>query len=204
MYIDYIGTLDLLMKFILASGSPRRKELLQTIGIHIDEVMPSKIEEKRKAKESPIVYCSRLACEKSHALPHKEGIILAADTIVTQGEAIFEKPNDDIDAIRILQTLSGTWHTVITAWSIYLPHRHEHVHGHCSAKVLFRKLTRTQILSYVHTQEGRDKAGAYGIQGKGAALISSIEGSYSNIVGLPMEDILPALHSFGIIPQEPS
>ena len=192
------------MKLILASASPRRKALLTTIGIPIFKVVPSHIEESRQSEESLIAYCSRLAIEKSQALAIHEGVILAADTIVTQGSALFEKPIDDSDAVHILSQLSGKWHTVITAWALYQPHNQQLKHGYTTSDVLFRVLSSQEILSYVHTKEGRDKAGAYGIQGLGAALISSIKGSYSNIVGLPLEAILPELKRLGITPQEPS
>ena len=191
-------------RLILASASPRRKDLLTTIGIPIFKILPSHIEESRNDDEELIAYCSRLAIEKSQALDISEGVILAADTIVTQDTSLFEKPVDDHDAVRILSQLSGKWHTVITSWALYQPQTKLLKHGYTASDVLFRPLTSQEILSYVHTKEGRDKAGAYGIQGLGAALISSIKGSYSNIVGLPLESILPELASLGITPVEPS
>ena len=87
---------------------------------------------------------------------------------------------------------------------LYAPKEKRHLCGYIASEVLFRALTQAEIKAYISTQEGKDKAGAYGIQGKGAALVSSIQGSYSNIVGLPIEAILPALQQFGIVPQEPS
>ena len=187
------------MKFILASGSPRRKALLTTLGVDIDLVSPSNILEERQENESPLVYCQRLSKEKSTAQFFENSLILAADTIVAKDNMVFEKPVDNADAMRILQTIQGTWHEVITAWSIYDTQSREMHSGHSISRVLFRSLSKKECSSYIRTGEGSDKAGAYGIQGLGAALVSTIEGSYSNIVGLPIEQIVPILRKYNLL-----
>jgi septum formation protein len=187
------------MKFILASGSPRRKALLEAVGVQIHKVSPANIIEKRQPHEDPLAYCQRLAKEKSMAQYFENGLILAADTIVTKEHRVFEKPINEKNALEILQFLQDTWHDVITAWSIYNCKTKQQQSGHAVSKVLFRPLSAQQCISYIHTGEGKDKAGGYGIQGLGAALVSTIEGSFSNIVGLPMEQIIPILYQQQLI-----
>lgn len=195
-------------KLILASGSPRRRALLQTCGIPIFDVVPSHIPEERLPHESPTEYTVRLSEEKSLANRHHNAYVLAADTIVCLDEQVFEKPLNDADAIAILSTLSGKWHTVITAWAIaHHPGSAAQSpvivgRGTTSSEVKFRSLQMAEIKCYIQTGEGRDKAGSYGIQGLGAALVESIRGDYSNIVGLPMGDVIHALGKIGIAPTE--
>lgn len=191
--------------FILASGSPRRSDLLKTCGIKISAIHPPEILELRNPDESPLEYASRLATEKSKAIHHNNAVVLSADTIVCLGNRVFEKPSDDQDAFDILSTLSGGWHNVITAWAISI---HPQIaggeairichSGSKTSKVRFRSLKEAEIISYIQTGEGRDKAGSYGIQGKGAALVEEISGDFSNVVGLPIKDVMLALNSLGI------
>ena len=187
------------MKFILASGSPRRKALLTTIGVRIHQISPANIVEQRQPDELPLAYCKRLANEKSTAQPFDNALVLAADTIVAKENMVFEKPTDTKDAMRILQTLQGTRHEVITAWSLYNTNTRTIQCNHAVSRVLFRPLTDNECISYIQTGEGIDKAGGYGIQGVGAALVSTIEGSYSNIVGLPIEQLAPVLQQHNIL-----
>jgi len=161
--------------------------------VKISQICPANILEERQHGESPLQYCQRLATEKSQAKNFPNAIVLAADTIVTQADLVYEKPIDDLDALRILLSLQGTWHEVITAWAIYNCNSLQCIHGHAISGVRFRSLTQNECEAYIQTQEGKDKAGGYGIQGLGAALVSEIRGSYSNIVGLPMEQIIPQL-----------
>lgn len=175
----------------LASASPRRRELLQQIGVNFDLVSAS-IEEKRKPDEPAISYVQRLALEKAQAGLAKIqqqslslAPVLGADTIGILDDAILEKPRDEIDAAEILRSLSGRTHQVITAVALALP-------GKCKVEysvtqVSFRQLTETEIKSYWMTGEPLDKAGGYAIQGLGAVFVQSIQGSYSNVVGLPIE-----------------
>jgi septum formation protein len=191
--------------FILASGSPRRSELLRTCGIKISAIHPPKILEIRNQDESPLEYASRLAVEKSKAIHHNNAVVLSADTIVCLENRVFEKPTDDQNAFDILSTLSGGWHDVITAWAISIHPpiadgeaiRISHS-GSTTSKVRFRSFKEAEIRSYIQTGEGRDKAGSYGIQGKGAALVEEISGDFSNVVGLPIKDVLFALNSLGV------
>lgn len=196
---------------ILASGSPRRRDLLKACGIQLASVVPSQIPEIRHSTESPQAYTQRLAREKSLAGRHAHAYVLAADTIVCLDDRVFEKPIDDRAAEHILQQLSGQWHRVITAWAIAFHPQEQsqrpHIvsEGYCISEVKFRQLQPPEIQSYIQTGEGSDKAGSYGIQGIGAALVESIRGDYSNIVGLPITDIIRALDAIGIRPTvEPS
>ena len=190
------------MGLILASGSPRRRDLLQTSGIVLKAIRTSDIEELRQAEEAPEVYCRRLAREKAEAvakLLKAEGEssdwVLAADTIVALGADIFEKPADDLDAYTMLRKLSTDWHLVLSAWHLLKVDGTKRESGVCHSEVRFRPLSDREIHCYISTGEGRDKAGSYGIQGLGAALIEEIRGSYSNIVGLPLHDVVTAIRS---------
>jgi septum formation protein len=187
---------------ILASGSPRRRELLHYSAVNIADVRPSQILEERNEGEEPLVYCRRLALEKSRAVSEEGYWILAADTIVCLGDAVFEKPADRADAIWILSSLSGQWHQVISAWTLrYCPKNGEEskeISGYASSDVLLRELLVEEIEAYVSSGESMDKAGGYGIQGLGACLVSEIKGSYSNIVGLPLSQVLKAIREEGV------
>ena len=182
------------MKLILASGSPRRKDLLRAVGINIYKVAPANIPEMRGEEETPLAYCQRLAREKSTTNYFDDALILAADTIVAKGDEVFEKPHHDAHALQTLLSLQDCWHEVITAWALFDTSTQQLHQGHAISKVRFRPLSQAECQSYIATGEGNDKAGAYGIQGLGSALIETIQGSYSNIVGLPMEQIVPLLH----------
>jgi septum formation protein len=195
------------MKFVLASGSPRRKQLLETCGVRIDSVMPPRIPEEPYPGEEPADYCARLAREKASAVDVPGAWILAADTVVAMDGELFEKPTDDADAERMLSVLSKGWHLVVSAWCL----RHSPIPGDAPlpshsgrslSEVRFRNLGKSEIRSYVSTGEGRDKAGSYGIQGLGAALVEEIRGSYSNIVGLPMQPVLDAMRKEGLCQEE--
>lgn len=185
------------MALILASGSPRRRDLLQYSAISIAEIRPSCIPEEREEGEGALDYCRRLALEKARAVSEAGYWILAADTIVCLGELVFEKPVDRADALRIISSLSGKWHQVISAWTLrYCPKDGEiekEISGFAISDVQFRVLKQKEIEAYVDSGESMDKAGGYGIQGLGACLVSEIKGSYSNIVGLPLEQVLRAL-----------
>ena len=192
------------MGLILASGSPRRKELLECSAVPLLAVEPANIPEVRSPEEEPISYCERLAHEKASESTAKGHWVLAADTIVVDQNDIFEKPSDADHAFLMLKHLAGVgWHDVVSAWALrYVPLEGEieqWVKGHNVSKVRFRILTDPEIRAYIATGEPFDKAGAYGIQGKGAALVQEIQGSYSNIVGLPLAEVMVALREKGII-----
>ncbi len=169
---------------ILASASPRRHELLLAAGIpHI--VRPASIPEHRLPAEPPMDFIRRLAESKARAVPFsQEDIVLGADTVVCLADELFGKPTGDADAIRMLERLSGRDHWVYTGICILAGTRR--VVDVARTKVSFLELTRAEIEEYTRSGEPRDKAGAYGIQGLASKFVRSIEGSYTNVVGLPV------------------
>lgn len=186
-------------KLILGSGSPRRLSLLSLAGFDIDDVIPPNIPEERDPGETPHQYVRRLAKEKAAAVQSENAWIVAADTIVHRGNEIFEKPKDAADAARMLKSLSGDWHKVTSAWCIKwcgpnaCPAERSTTSGARTSRVKFRVLNDAEITRYIATGEGTDKAGGYAIQGQGAALIERVVGSTTNVVGLPLDSIVPPL-----------
>lgn len=180
---------------ILASGSPRRRELLQMLGLEFT-VSVSESEEKVPDGLTPAETVEHLAYQKYKSVAEKEGnadnVIVAADTIVVYGGRIFGKPSNTAEAEKMLETLSGNTHEVFTGVC---------VNGDCShviSKVTFRNLEREEIVSYVKTGEPMDKAGAYGIQGIGSVLVENIDGDYFNIMGLPVCRLTCMLKKYGV------
>ena len=173
-------------KLILASGSPRRAEILDAVGWPF-EVVTSGIDETRSPGENPVAYVQRLALEKAEAVAAKreEGLILAADTTVVVEDQLLGQPEDDHDAQRMLRLLSGKWHEVLTGVAL-LQIGGETKLGIETTRVRFAELSQTEIDWYVSTGEPRGKAGAYGIQGKAALFVQEVSGDYFNIVGLPI------------------
>ncbi len=180
-------------KLILASGSPRRRELLTRARIDF-EVVQSGLEEVREPLESAREYALRMARDKAFAVSkrHLERFVLAADTVVECDGAILEKPVDASDAVRMLNALSGRTHTVVTAFAIASNGKIVTSEDVVS-RVTFRALTADEIASYVATGEPFDKAGAYGIQGIGGGFITHVEGSRDNVMGLPTDEAIAAL-----------
>ena len=187
------------MPLILASGSPRRRELLENAAVTLASIRSPDIVEQRSAEETPLEYCCRLAREKSNAISEAGHWVLAADTIVVQGDQVYEKPIDSSDALRMLTALAVSPHQVISAWCLRSCDDNTLVNGHSISTVRFRDVRTNELKAYVASGECFDKAGAYGIQGLGAVLIDEIEGSYSNIVGLPLQPVLDALRKIGLI-----
>jgi len=185
---------------ILASASPRRLELLQQIFPTIPiEVVVSEQDESVKENESPVERVSRLALAKAMdvSLQYDEdrfdALVIGADTeIVLDGKAL-GKPDDDLAAETMLCSLSGRSHEVITGFAIVDPNTKEHFVDFSSTEVRFKNLSQETIASYISTCEPIGKAGAYGIQGQGAVLIDGINGSYSNVAGLPLERVWESL-----------
>lgn len=169
---------------ILASGSPRRHELLLAAGLdHV--VRPAEISEERRPGESPLDFARRMAVEKARAIKAPAGdIVLGADTIVRVDDEVFGKPANEEDAVRMLRRLSGREHSVCTG--ICLLSAGREIVNIATTKVSFVRLTEDEISAYVRSGEPRDKAGAYAIQGRASKFIGSIEGSYHNVVGLPV------------------
>jgi len=187
------------MNIILASNSPRRKELLQQLGI-LFTVSPTKTDERVIADEKPETYAVRVASDKAAVASQKakKGIVIAADTIVVVDEAILGKPVHAQDAVRMLMLLQGRMHLVMTGIAVMDATSKKMMTGLSVTKVWFRVLTEAEIQSYVKTGEPLDKAGAYGIQGKGALLVDRIEGCYFNVVGLPISLLGKMLGAFDI------
>ena len=188
-------------KIILASNSPRRRELLAQIGLSFT-VDPADVDESVLPGESPEAYAVRVALDKARIAAKRavEGIIIAADTIVVVGEAILGKPADAADARRMLTDLSGREHKVVTGLAVVDAATVRSAARISATRVWFRVLSDREITAYVATGEPLDKAGAYGIQERGALLVERIEGCYSNVVGLPLSLLGEMLREFGIYP----
>lgn len=191
---------------VLASASPRRRGLLRAIGVPVAAVRPADLDETPHPAEAPVVYAARLAREKAAAVAASGTVVLAADTVVHRDDRVFGKPTDDVDAARILAELSGGWHSVTTGWCVHarVGEGAQVQHGTVSARVRFRDLSPAMVAAYIATGEGSDKAGGYGVQGLGAALVAEVAGSTSTVVGLPMGVVLEALAAVGIHPVHPS
>ena len=173
-------------RIILASASPRRAELLRAAGIDF-EIQPADVDETIGAGESPVEYVSRLAEAKGRLVYERDSsrTVLAADTAVVVDEHILGKPADDEDAVRMLGLLSGRRHLVLTAVSIFHPGGIVDTRADTTS-VEFAPLSDADIAWYVSTGEPIDKAGAYAVQGLASRFVARIEGSYSNVVGLPV------------------
>lgn len=192
---------DIPSRIILASGSPRRKELLEQAWLLI-EVFPADINEDVHVGEAPSAYAKRLAKEKAAAVSknYPEDFIIAADTIVVSPKGdILGKPKDEEDARKILGELQGKVHEVSTAYSIQCLERGVENTKIITTQVEMSPLSSDEIESYVLTDEPHDKAGAYAIQGAGASFIKSIKGSYTNVVGLPLAEVCTDLVELGAI-----
>lgn len=184
------------VRVILASQSPRRRELLTQIGI-VHEVRPADIDESVWPGEDPVTHSERLARDKAHtlALLHPEAVVIGSDTIVVIDGAILGKPAHREHAIAMLEQLAGREHTVYT--SVAVAHEGRTLSAVEAVQVQFRALTRGQIEAYVDTGEPMDKAGAYGIQGFGATLVQRIEGDYFAVMGLPLGRLVELIRELG-------
>ena len=194
----------------LASRSPRRRELLKQVGVPFEIVMLREdvkrgvdVDESPLPNESPETYALRVACSKAELAAQYMGRrvlpprpVLAADTTVVCEGRIIGKPADREDAVRMLKSLAGRQHEVITAVALATPARLEKAVS--ISRVWFKPLSEDEIRRYVATGEPLDKAGAYAIQGRAAAFITRIEGSFSGIMGLPLAETAELLRKFGI------
>lgn len=188
---------------ILASQSPRRREFLMKLGMKFDVVPNTGPEPKRKEGEGAADYALRLAWNKAETVARGRppgALVLAADTVVALGDQVFGKPADAEDWKRTLRALSGTTHEVITAICVARagPEPNPQVTT-VTSKVTFRPLSEQEIDWYVALGEGKDKAGGYASQGAAAAFITRIDGSYSNVVGLPLAETLDLLKREGAL-----
>jgi septum formation protein len=179
------------MNLVLASQSPRRKELLAILGYEFS-VMPSSIDEMAAPGETPEQYVARVARDKGMEVASRvtHSIVLSADTVVTIDGEILGKPIDQDDAVRMLRKLSGREHRVFTAVTLINQRKEETLEGLDCTQVWFKPLTDAHIIDYIQRENVFDKAGAYAIQGYAGVYIPRIEGNYFNVMGLP----LPLVH----------
>ena len=175
------------MNIILASASPRRKEILENANVKF-KVMASSIEELALDGESPCHMVMRLAFEKGIDIAYrqKSDLVISADTIVVLDNTVLGKPKDDMEAKKMITSLSGRTHQVITGISLINLDNNKKIMDYVISNVKFKNLSEEDINNYIRTKESLDKAGAYGIQGYGALLVEEIQGDYFNIVGLPI------------------
>lgn len=188
-------------KIILASSSPRRKELLKQVRLSF-EAIPSKVDERIKDGESPVEHVVRLAEEKALDVANnsKASWVIGADTIVLLDGEIMGKPTSGEEAYQMLHKLSGKEHRVITGYCIFETGAQKSIKDHMETTVTFKELTEREIEGYIKTEEPFDKAGGYTIQGMmGSFMIKEIKGSYTNVVGLPICELVEALQRVGAI-----
>jgi len=189
---------------ILASASPRRRELFSLISIPF-EVIPPKISEELLPGESPWDHAVRLAKAKtkdvSRLFPHRW--VIGADTIVFLDKKILGKPVEKEDAKKMLQFISGRVHKVVTGYVIINEELRKEISSWVESEVKIKNLSKKEIENYVATGEPMDKAGSYGIQGIGAFMVKEIKGSYTNVVGLPLCEVIDSLKDIGAITEFP-
>ena len=188
------------MNLILASASPRRRELLTQVGVSF-EIEVSDVEEVLDDSLSPELQVQSIALQKARAVAgqRKAGLVLGADTVVVDNNVLLGKPRSTEEAVAMLRSLSGKWHQVMTAVALVDAGDTQHIWTSVEiTNVKFRDLTEDDIAAYVATGESMDKAGAYGIQGYGALLVERIEGCYNNVVGLPLQLVAKGLRNWGI------
>jgi len=185
------------VQLILASSSPRRRQLLELLGLKF-EVRSANIDESIQGGETPSAYVERVAMLKAVrvATQMPQALILGADTAVVVDGRILGKPQSPADARRMLTLLSGRSHAVLTGIALAGTHQSSRI---VESQIDFRVLSRGEIDWYIRTGEPMDKAGAYGAQGIGSFLIQSVHGSYSNVVGLPLAETLLLLNRAGVL-----
>lgn len=182
---------------ILASQSPRRRELLALVGIS-HAVQPADIDESMLPHEDPRAHCERLACEKVAVIAAREpdALVIGSDTIVILDGEVLGKPADEAEARATLARLSGRSHVVMTA--IAVRYRGEERSAVEEVGVTFHPLSEAEIAAYVATREPMDKAGAYGIQGYGATIVARVDGDYFAVMGLPLQRLVRLLAELGV------
>lgn len=188
-------------RVILASASPRRKELLEQIDLEFD-VIPSKAEEIVLPDETPEEHVVRLSIDKATEVANRKDVdgrwFIGSDTIVLCNEQILGKPADQQHACEMLRQLSGREHHVLSGYAILDKQTGKQCAEAVSTRVRFRDLTDEEIARYIATGEPMDKAGSYAIQGRGVCFVAGIEGSYTNVVGLPLCRLTLALKELGV------
>ncbi|MBU0682246.1 MAG: septum formation protein Maf [Proteobacteria bacterium] len=189
-----------LRPLILASGSPRRRDFLSELGLQF-LVQTTDVDESGWPGEAPEAFVRRLALEKAWAVAthHPEHVILGADTVVVRDGCLLGKPSNRREAEEILASLAGRWHEVWTGFALCCQQPHLEQVGAVVTRVRFADLDPAVIAAYAASGDGDDKAGAYGIQSGGAFLVSEISGSYTNVIGLPVAEVVAALHKIGVL-----
>lgn len=187
------------LEIILASNSPRRRELLSNAGIAFVSD-PADVDESRRPDEQPEMYAVRLALDKARATAsrHTGGLVVGADTIVVVDGEVLGKPESEADAVRMLTMLSGRAHEVITGVAVVDASGGRSITAAETTRVRMRKLDPGLIEAYVKSGEPMDKAGGYGIQGRASLFVESVEGCYFNVVGLPMARLGVMLEEMGV------
>ncbi|WP_459945413.1 Maf family protein [Desulfocastanea catecholica] len=187
-------------KIILASGSPRRREYLQEMGIRFT-VRTAAVDEQPFDQESPQDFVLRMAREKAAVVSadFSDYWVISGDTIVCLGDKILGKPADEREAVALLMNLAGREHCVKTGFCVSHRARGVQIVRLVTTRVFFADFSEAVARAYVAAGESLDKAGAYGIQGRGIFLVKSIEGSYSNVVGLPLYELIEVLLANGVI-----
>ncbi|MGH9397097.1 MAG: Maf family protein [Terriglobia bacterium] len=185
------------MVLILASHSPRRRELLENAGIKFT-VQPAQVDESRRRGEAAADYVERMARDKALAAARRApagSLVLGADTAVVAAGQVLGKPKDAADAARMLRLLSGGTHYVVTGICIVRAAETIEALQHESTTVVFKPLTETAIQQYIRSGEPLDKAGGYGIQGLASKFVARVEGSFDNVVGLPVSRVVEMLRA---------
>jgi septum formation protein len=187
-------------RLILASASPRRKTLLQDLGLEF-KIIEAQIEEKPRVGETPENFVLRAGCEKAGAVSrgNPTSWVLGADTVVVYGGRILGKPSNAEKALSVLLTLSGQKHLVLTGFCLKNAAKKISISRLVTTEVYFFPFTKDIAAAYVFSGEPLDKAGAYGIQGVGGALVEKINGSYSNVVGLPLAEVIQEMLRYRVV-----
>ena len=203
--MDGENPIHLKPRFVLASASPRRLDLLERLGLVPDAVDPAEIDETPAKDELPAAYAARMGTEKARtvAARHTDAVVLAADTVVAVGRRILPKAEDPMTARACLKLLSGRRHRVFGGVTVIRPQDggadgQEH-HRLVQTTVSFKRLEEREIDSYIDSGEWRGKAGGYAIQGRAEGLIRFVSGSYSNVVGLPLFEVRQILRPLALV-----
>lgn len=184
---------------ILASASPRRRELMENLGLSF-QVHSADVDESIQPGSAPEEAVRRLALKKAHEVAHQytEGLVIGSDTIVVLDDVIWGKPTDDEDALQMLMALQGKTHAVYSGVAVVDAATGKNISGSEKTLVSFRTIDEAEIRRYIATGEPAGKAGAYAIQGLGAVFVKEIQGDYFNVVGLPLFQLSSMLKTFGL------
>lgn len=186
-------------QMILASASPRRKELLTLTGLKF-RVDVSDYEEELHHRMPPHDLAKFLSLEKAKAVSakYRDAVVIAADTFIVFRGSLLGKPHTEEEAKRMLEMLNGKSHSVITGFTVFDTANRKRISRSVETRVFFKKLTPAEIDAYVRTGEPLDKAGAYAVQGLGSVIVRKIEGDYFNVIGLPLSALMDSLKKFGV------